>query len=220
MSGWMSSRRIDRSFSRSRRRPGFLLHSVFTTVAVPVVFGLGTPLAAQVPAADVQIRAALSAAPEDLRDGARVIGRDAQGRLTDLRAGRNEIVCLADDPDAEGFSVACYHESLDPFMSRGRALRAEGHPQGVVDSIRAAEVESGRLPMPEAPATLYVRSGPEGSFDPATGSLEGASLRWVVYVPYATSESTGLSTRPARGAPWLMFPGTYRAHIMITPGGP
>jgi hypothetical protein len=38
----------------------------------------------------------------------------------------------------------------------------------------------------------------------------------VVYVPYATPESTGLSTTPGT-APWLMYPGTPGAHIMISP---
>ena len=58
-------------------------------------------------------------------------------------------------------------------------------------------------------------------FDPSTETVENAFLRWVVYTPWATAESTGLPPMPTGpGAPWLMFPGTAGAHIMITPPPP
>lgn len=66
---------------------------------------------------------------------------------------------------------------------------------------------------------LYVMTG-EG-FDPASGSVVNPFVRWVIYTPWATPESTGISPQPtAPGAPWLMFPGTAGAHIMITPPQP
>ena len=51
----------------------------------------------------------------------------------------------------------------------------------------------------------------------ATSTVKDAYLRWVIYTPYATPESTGLSTKPAENAPWLMDQGTAGAHVMITP---
>jgi len=43
-------------------------------------------------------------------------------------------------------------------------------------------------------------------------------LRYVIYIPFATAESTGLPLAPsAPGMPWIMDPGTHRAHIMINP---
>jgi hypothetical protein len=62
---------------------------------------------------------------------------------------------------------------------------------------------------------LYVLTGT--AFDAATGKVENSYLRWVIYVPFATAESTGLSTKGSDGAPWLMAPGTAGAHIMINP---
>jgi len=42
--------------------------------------------------------------------------------------------------------------------------------------------------------------------------------RYVIYIPYATPESTGIPLTPmVDGAPWIMNPGTHRAHIMINP---
>ncbi len=69
--------------------------------------------------------------------------------------------------------------------------------------------------MPREPRMLYVLTG--SSFDAATGKVNEPYLRWVIYTPYATAESTGLSTKSAPGAPWLMYPGTPGAHIMISP---
>ena len=69
--------------------------------------------------------------------------------------------------------------------------------------------------MPREPRMLYVLSGK--GYDAATKKVTDASVRWVIYVPFATAESLGLSATPKRGEPWLMDAGTAGAHIMITP---
>ena len=51
-----------------------------------------------------------------------------------------------------------------------------------------------------------------------TGETKNTYTRSVVYIPWATAESTGLPLKPAGpGLPWIMDPGTHRAHIMINP---
>jgi len=88
----------------------------------------------------------------------------------------------------------------------------------VVKDIREQEVKSKKLSMPAQPATLYVFSAKEEQFNRTTGEVKDGNLRYVVYIPYATAESTGLPLKPeAPGMPWIMDPGTHRAHIMITP---
>ena len=62
---------------------------------------------------------------------------------------------------------------------------------------------------------LYVLTGK--GFDTASSQVKEAYLRWVIYVPFATPESIGVSTDPAPGKPWLMNSGTAGAHIMISP---
>lgn len=171
------------------------------------------------PAADSQIAAAVLAAPEDRRAGATVLGYDEKGALVTLRKGSNELVCLADDPKAPGFSVACYHQDLEPYMARGRELRAQGMTnQRAINDTRWKEVQAGTLKMPKEPRTLYVLSGK--GYDPAAVAVADQYLRWVIYVPFATAETTGLSTKPVENGPWLMDPGTPGAHIMITPARP
>lgn len=169
------------------------------------------------PAAD-QIAAAVQAAPAERREGAAVLGYDEAGKLVTLRAGTNDLVCLYDDPSDDRWSVACYHQELEPYMARGRELAAQGVTGAARNETRFREVEEGKLPLPETARTLYVLHG--SGYDAATGEVKDPYLRWVLYVPFATAESTGLSTKPAENAPWLMDPGTAGAHIMITPPRP
>lgn len=178
---------------------------------------LPAALAAQAPTAAQQVAAAVLPLPESLRDGATVLGYGEGKGLVTLRRGSNGMTCLADDPAAPAFHVACYHDSMEPFMARGRELRATGVTGPQVDTVRFREVEDGKLKMPAHPAMLYSLSGPAGSWNPATGEVKGAQPLYVTYIPYATSTTTGLPEIPSRGKPWIMFPGTPKAHIMYTP---
>lgn len=177
------------------------------------------PLFAQnIPSAEVQIKAAILAAPNDLGEEATVYGYDQKGNFSLLRKGSNEMICLADDPNKEGFSASCYHQSLEPFMSRGRALKIQGKTHQEISEIREEEVKSGKLKMPRDGTTLFVFYAPKEDFEATSGTVRNGSFRYVVYIPFATAESTGLPMSPsAPGMPWIMDPGTHRAHIMITP---
>jgi len=185
------------------------------SLVISSVFFAGLAMAADVPPVEVQIAGAVLAAPAELREGATVIGYNPHGDQVKIREGKNEMVCLASDPAKTAFNVACYHCDLEPFMARGRELTAQKVPNAKRTEIRFKEIEEGKLTMPREPRTLYVLTGT--SFDPATGKVEGSYLRWVIYVPFATPQSTGLSTKASDGAPWLMGAGTAGAHIMINP---
>jgi hypothetical protein len=167
---------------------------------------------------DIQIKTAVLAAPEMYREDATVLGYNQEGRLVTLREGNNGMVCLADDPNKAGISVACYGAELEPFMARGRELVAEGKSNEEKREVRKNEIEAGTLKMPEEPAMVYVLAGEENDYSAETGELLKSKIRYVIYKPYMTGESTGLPTKPqAPGMPWLMDAGTHRSHIMITP---
>jgi hypothetical protein len=190
---------------------------VLVTSSTALLGALAASAAPPPPAAD-QIAASVQAAPADRRDGAAVLGYDESGKLVTLRPGTNDLICLYDDPTEDGWSVACYHKDLEPFMARGRELSAKGLEGKERAETRWKEIDDGKLAMPKEPRTLYVLNG--SGFDPDTGAILNSYLRWVVYIPYATPESTGLSTKPIENAPWLMDGGKPSAHIMITPPRP
>jgi hypothetical protein len=187
------------------------------TITLPAgLCAQGSP-AHQVPAPAQQITAAVQPLPAEMREAATVLGYTPDLRLVRLREGTNHMNCLADDPREDRFHVACYHDTLEPFMARGRELRARGVQGAAVDSVRYAEVAAGRITMPPI-ASLYSLSGPAGAFDAASGEVRGARSLYVVYVPFGTEASTGIPATPRQGAPWLMNPGTAKAHIMYVPG--
>lgn len=180
--------------------------------------GAGMCFAQETPAKEIQIKMAVLAAPTDQRADATVMGYSPKGELVVLRKGTNGMVCLADDPRQNGLNVSCYHEDLDPFMERGRQLKKEGKSFQEIFDAREQEVKAGKLKMPEQPTTLYVYTASEGEYSPETGDVQKGYLRYVIYIPYATAESTGLPLKPDfAGQPWIMDPGTHRAHIMISP---
>ncbi len=161
-----------------------------------------------------QIQLAVEAGPEELRAGATVQGWNADGQFVTLRKGTNELICMAPNPKSKGFEVSCHHAGLEKFFARGRELTAQGVTGQERVETRWKEHDAGKLPIP-AGTVNYILTG--SGFDPATGAIQDPYLRWTIYTPGATTESTGMSTQPGPGAPWLMFPGTAGAHIMITP---
>lgn len=184
---------------------------IFTFISLQTAF-------TQIPPTEIQIKTALLAAPEDKRAGAMVYGYDAKGEFVMLRKGTNEIICLADNPNQKGLSVSCYHKDLEPFMARGRELKAAGKTTQEIFDIREAEAKSGKLKMPKQASNLQVYSAPDEAYNASTGEVSKGSFRYVVYIPWATAASTGLPIKPeAPGMPWIMNPGTHRAHIMIDP---
>ena len=193
-----------------------MLPRTFALVACAVAAPALVAAQGAAPPAAEQIAAAVLPLPAELRAGATVLGYDAAGRLVTLRAGTNAMRCLADQPGDDRFHVACYHREMEPFMARGRALRAEGVKGDQVDSVRFREIRQRRLTLPSGAWPLYSLSGPASVWDAAAGTATGARPLFVLYLPYATTASTGVSDKPSKG-PWLMFPGTPKAHLMITP---
>jgi len=170
------------------------------------------------PSAEIQIKVALLACPEESRDKAMVYGYSSKGEFIVLRAGTNEMVCIADDPVSAGLSVSCYHKSLEPFMERGRVLKKQGKNFQEIFDIREQEAKSGKLILPKQPASLVVLTAAAEDYNVTNGEVRNPYSRSVVYIPFATAESTGLPSKPTTpGMPWIMNPGTARAHIMIDP---
>jgi hypothetical protein len=173
---------------------------------------------AKSPANEVQIKLALLSAPADKKEGVTVYGYDANRQLVLLKKGNNELISVADDPAQPGFSVATYHKDLHPFMQRGRALKKQGKNTQEIFDTREREVKARKLSMPKVPTTLYVYTAGKDDYNEQAGEVKNGYLRYVIYIPYATPESTGLPlAAELPGMPWIMHPGTHGAHIMINP---
>lgn len=191
----------------------FLLFALFFTLALVAQSEKGRILPKE-----IQIKTALLPVPEGSSTDTMVYGYSEDGDFLVLREGTSNLICLADDPNRDGISVSCYSKKLEPFMKRGRELRADGKDVMEIREIRGKEVSEGKLDMPREPSMMYVYYGADADYDSSTGELANGQFRYVIYIPYATTESTGLPDKPhAKGMPWLMDPGTHRAHIMVGP---
>lgn len=178
----------------------------------------GQQINSQILPKEIQIKTALLPVPEGEASSTMVYGYDANGELALLKEGTSNLICLSDDPNREGISVSCYSKKMEPFMQRGRELKAEGKDAMQIREIRGKEVEEGKLIMPKEPSMMYVYYGLDDDYNLETGELKNGKFRYVIYIPFATTESTGLPDKPhAKGMPWLMDPGTHRAHIMVGP---
>lgn len=194
-----------------------LLISAIMFMSSVFVFAQNNQKEVELPSREAQINTALLAAPSHQKDDAEVIGYNKDGQTVVLREGKNDLVCLTDNPFEEGISAACYHKKLAKFMERGRELRAQGIATKELREIRADEIKTGKIEMPVS-GILYVFSAKDDDYEHSTGDVKNGHLRYVIYVPFATTESTGIADKPSiPGMPWLMDAGTHRAHIMITP---
>ena len=182
-------------------------------IAALAISGSWSCASPQVANPEEQIAQALVAAPEDKAEEARILGYATDGSVVELRPGSNDFICLASNPTSENFSSSCYHASLEPYFARGRELDTEGAPREDRYRIRYEEMDAGTLPKPVMSATQYVF---DGTWDSENNTAEG-QVRWVIYIPGATEETTGLSAMQQEGGPWIMYPGTPGAHIMIVP---
>ena len=187
--------------------------SVLLALFVPGTKGVSGQSSVQQATVEQQITLATMPLPKEMQAGATVMGYKTADKLETIRAGKNGMICLAQFMVEKNFHASCYHEGMEPFMARGRELRAQGVKDPKVDTVRYAEVASGKIKMPKM-AALYQVFGK--GWDAATGKVTDGSTLLVVYVPGGTAETTGLSPVPTKIGPWIMFPGTPKAHIMIS----
>lgn len=143
--------------------------------------------------------------PESLRDGATVVLDAVPGKRVVLRKGTNGLICRVNTSKLM-FNVFCHTQELDVFYTRFAQLALEGKSNSEIRDTLNAEVASGKLKGPPVGATVYEMSG---------DSSESSLPLMAIYLPYATSESTGLSSDRDHYRPWLMWAGTAFAHVMI-----
>jgi hypothetical protein len=62
---------------------------------------------------------------------------------------------------------------------------------------------------------LHTITAKKDDYDAATNKVKNGGTLTVLYVPGATAESIGITAVPKEEGPWIMFPGTPKAHVMM-----
>ncbi len=166
-----------------------------TTLLVAAAMALPSSLTAQ----DDVILSAMSAGPLSISYAARITRWDG----TVVREGDNGWTCLPDRPDTPGNDPWCVDETW----------------LGFIDAL-----VNGREPNYTTLGTAYMLMGdtPVSNTDPAGTEemtteadwVEGLGVHLMMLVP-DKSTLRNISTDPYNGGPWIMWPDTQYAHVMI-----
>jgi hypothetical protein len=148
--------------------------------------------------------------PEDLRAGAAIYAYDGKGNRKILRPGTNMVECMPKDPET-GFT-RCYNKITADRRDFEAKLQAKKMSEKEIDAAMDQATKEGKI----KPAPYGVINYRYSDDD------KRIKLLWIMSVPNATPEMTGVSTVSQRdealkgkGLPWMMLPGTPGAHIMI-----
>src|SRR5580704_17072899 len=156
------------------------------------------------------IAKAVLPSPEDLRTDATIYVYDAKGDRKILRPGINMVECMPKDPET-GFT-RCYNKITADRRDFEARLQAKKMPEKEIVAAMDKATKEGKI----KPAPYGVINYRYSDDD------KRIKLLWIMSVPNATPEMTGVSTVSQRdaalkgkGLPWMMLPGTPGAHIMI-----
>jgi len=148
--------------------------------------------------------------PEDLRADATIYAYNEKGDRKILRAGNNMVECMPKDTET-GFT-RCYNKSTADRRDFEAKLKARKMPDKEVDAAMDRATKEGKI-KPAPYGVINYRY---------TDDDKRIKLLWIMSVPNATPEMTGVSTvsqqaaaLKGKGLPWMMLPGTPGAHIMI-----
>jgi hypothetical protein len=144
------------------------------------------------------VESAMMAAPASISDNATVVDWE----MTVIREGTNEWTCLPDRADTPGTDPWCITEAWKNFLN---AYVNKTEP--TYDQIGFAYMMAGDTPVSNSDPFATEPTGPE---DWVTHL--GAHIMMIV-PDHSLLE--GISTDHSNGGPWIMWPDTPYAHIMI-----
>jgi hypothetical protein len=172
------------------------------------ILAVVTPGVVQAQTDQEMIDRSVMAAPANARAAASVVKWEQDGTRVVLRKGTNGLVCWDQSvwPGNRKFSAHCTSEANLPRVEQNREFHYKaGNPKAAEELVQAAEKAGARKP-PEFGSGNYGLVGD----DQAT-----ARPHVTIAVPFATTETLKLPSKPTPTGAWIMNAGTSAAHIMI-----
>jgi hypothetical protein len=144
------------------------------------------------------ISSAMSAAPASISGEARVL----DWSMNELRAGTNQWTCLPDRPDTPGNDPWCVTEAWLNFLSA-----YVNHEEPSYTEIGFAYMLQGDTPVSNSDPYATEPTGPEDW-------VTNLGPHLMILFPDKTLLEN-ISTDHLNGGPWVMWPETPYAHVMI-----
>ncbi len=183
-----------------------------TALLVSAALVADTSAAATQMSVEEQIVAAVRPLGHEHRDEATVFGYRDGLYLEVLRWGSNGFVCESDRPGDTRYQVQCFDAALTQFIRRRDELNAAGIQGEARWELMDTEVVTGILELPSGSIAVVLK----GRINESTGVPDSLTMTHYIYLPFATPESTGLSTTDGGdGKPYLMDPGHLDAHMHV-----
>ncbi len=164
-----------------------------------------------------EIALARSAGPDEISADA-TIWVLRNGEYVIAVHGTNANHCFVARSLPQSLEPVCYDEEGAATVLRWEfkyfELRTSGKSKQELEAALAEAIGSGELRTPSRPAMSYMLSSAQRLYDPESGRSAG---NWkphlMLYVPYLTDESIGLSAGMATLQ--VARPGTPMAHLII-----
>lgn len=189
------------------RRPvvfvGIVIITFFGAAALSVTRPFHSAERALAPDSDTEtkeakITRALSAGPEDVARGARVVDTDASGNTVILRDGANGFTCMPGNPKIIGDPPMCADAASMQWVADFKAHKPKptNTVPGITYMLAGATQRSDSDP--------YDRNSPPITVPP----------HWMIMWPFEPS-STGLPTTHRDRGAYIMWAGSPYAHLHI-----
>jgi hypothetical protein len=167
------------------------------------LLGFAQMLRAQPQTLEQKLKSAMSAGPPSIAEHATILDSADVAKAKVLRHGTNGWTCLPDDPGSPGNDPQCLDSN---GLEWWKALMAHTAPKltavGIDYGLQGGSDASNTDPFASQPPAgqQWVNSPPHVMFIPGPGQKLDPAI---------------FSTDPHSGGPWIMFPGTPYAHLMV-----
>ncbi len=177
--------------------PGVLVIAVVVALPLQPVFGEGGARR-DVVLHTAELARAEAAGPSSVTKNATIMDRD--GKV--LRKGTNGWTCMPDNPDTSGMDPMCMNE---PWLDFKNAKKNKSKP--TYTQVGIAYMLQGDTPVSN---TDPYASTPR----PGEDWVEGLGAHIMLLIPDVETMKN-VSADSKNGGPWIMWPGTPYAHLMI-----
>lgn len=182
-----------------------------------------TPARPAIPPLEEEVRLALSAAPEFLREGAGVYAL-TEGGFHLVRPSANGFVCVVNRDHVLSRKPVCYDAEgartvLPKVLFVGERL-LEGRPLVEIERQVEEKFLRGEFTVPARAGVAYMLSPHILNYNPRTGTSESFPPHMMFYAPHVTNADIGTSWDALEDHPWLPFVSYEGPHgflIVIVP---
>jgi hypothetical protein len=148
------------------------------------------------------------AAPANARAAAAVVKWDDSGKRIEIRPGTNGMVCWDQSvwPGQRPFSAHCTSMANLPRVEQNREFFYKAGEAKAAEALVQEAEKAGMRKVPEFGSGYYGLVGNDQA---------SARPHVTIAVPFATTETLKLPSKPTPTGAWIMNAGTSAAHLMV-----